>query len=157
MGTSKKKRKKAKGQSKSDYVKAPTAPPEVINRLHAVILVQTGQMTVSDAARQLGMSRNHFQSLKNKSLESMLQALTPKTAGRPSRNQEVVHLEKEVEELSRENEHLQHQVAAMNRIVDSLTEMVREQNMAARGSSRKRKSGRSSKSSSESASDPEDD
>jgi predicted DNA-binding protein (UPF0251 family) len=144
MGTSKKK--------KSDYVPVPEAAPEVINRLHAVILVQTGQMSVSEAARQLGMSRNHFQSLRNKSLGSMLEALTPKRAGRPTRNQQVVKLQQEVEDLGRENKHLQSQVGAMEKIIDSLTEMVRENTRSTKRTAKRAKTPKTKK-----KSDPEDD
>jgi len=53
------------------YTPAPEVPSELQDRYQAVLEVLSGQTTVSEAARRLGMPRNHFQTIMHRGLEGM--------------------------------------------------------------------------------------
>ena len=52
--------KKNPAPTKSNYTAEPDVPPELMPRLAAIIEVLSGVKTVSEAARELDLSRNHF-------------------------------------------------------------------------------------------------
>ena len=57
-------------KSKS-YTPMPEVPQELLPRFQLVMQAISGGLTVSEGARQLGVSRNHFQSIMHKALEGM--------------------------------------------------------------------------------------
>src|SRR5688572_32872053 len=102
---------------KSSYVPLPKADPETLQRLNVVVLVQTGQLSVSEAAQILGMSRLHFQTLKNRALTALVDALTPKLPGRPSGDPKMRELRERVKDLEDENEDLTHQLEQNEQLI----------------------------------------
>lgn len=147
---------------KSSYVPKPKADPETLDRLDTVILVQSGQLTVSEAARRLGMSRNHFQTLYHRALAAMLEELTPRLGGRPRRNPEMVELRENLTAALADNERLQEQLETQERVIHSLTEMVREASQQTRrrtagsGHGRAKRATRKAKQPTESSNDEPD-
>jgi len=123
---------------KSSYVPVPKATPDVQQRLHVVLLVQTGQLSVSDAARTLGLSRNHFQSLRNRGLTAMVEALSQHSPGRPRGDSELRETQRALQKLERDNDALRAELKAQSDIIGSLTTMVRQQTNKTLGTPRSR-------------------
>ena len=99
------------------YVAAPEVPTEMAPRFQLVLAAISGQTTVSEAARQLGMSRNHFQTLMHRGLHGLLEAIQPQPPGRPPKPKEQVELEQRAAKLERENEMLRARVATVDRLL----------------------------------------
>lgn len=91
---------------KKTYTAAPTVPAEVQAKYLAVMEVLSGQTTVSEAARKLGMSRNHFQTLMHRAQEGMIAGLMPGQPGRPAKPAREVELERELLRSRREQDDL---------------------------------------------------
>jgi transposase len=70
-------------------------------RATLILQVQAGQITASEAARQLGMSRKTYYQWERRALEGLMQGLKPGSPGRPSTqpSRQVQHLRRKVEEL----------------------------------------------------------
>jgi hypothetical protein len=92
-------------------------PPQLLPRLAAIVEVLAGVKTVSEAARSLSLSRNHFQSILHRGLEGLIGAITVKAAGRPSKPARVAALEKELKRLERENARLKRQSDSTERLL----------------------------------------
>ena len=54
-----------------------------------IMRVQTDQLTASEAARQMGVSRKTFYQRVQRGLEGMITALAPRPAGRPGKAQDT--------------------------------------------------------------------
>jgi hypothetical protein len=100
------------------YTPAPEVPSELQARYQAVLEVLSGQTTVAAAARRLGMSRNHFQTLMHRSLEGMIERLTPGKAGRPAKPEKQAELEEELEKLRRRTLQLEQRVAMTDKLME---------------------------------------
>ncbi len=74
-----------------------------------IMRVQVGQMTASEAARQMGVSRKTFYQRAQRGLEGMIAALAPRPAGRPgkARDTEKETLLAQMAQLQREKLELQ--------------------------------------------------
>ena len=74
-----------------------------------IMRVQVGQLTASEAARQMGVSRKTFYQRTQRGLEGMAAALAPRLAGRPgkARDTEKETLLAQMEQLQREKLELQ--------------------------------------------------
>jgi predicted DNA-binding protein (UPF0251 family) len=74
-----------------------------------IMRVQVGQLTASEAARQMGVSRKTFYQRAQRGLEGMAAALAPRPAGRPGevRDTEKETLLAQMEQLQREKLELQ--------------------------------------------------
>lgn len=103
---------------KKSYTAAPPVPPQHSERLALVLEVLAGKTTVSEAARELGMSRNHFQTLLHRGLAGLIEGMGPKSAGRPAKPAELLALQEEVEQLRRENAQLQDRVGTTDRLLE---------------------------------------
>jgi hypothetical protein len=87
-------------------------------RLEAIVCVLAGLKTVSEAVRTLGLSRNHFQTILHRAVLSLVESLTIKPGGRPSRSQEVATLRLQLRQLQRENARLQKQVGSTQQLLE---------------------------------------
>ena len=67
--------------SRKSYTALPVVPPELAVRYETVMAVMSGALSVSEGARRLGLSRNHFQSLLHRALGSLIEELEPKAGG----------------------------------------------------------------------------
>ena len=74
-----------------------------------IMRVQVGQLTASEAARQMGVSRKTFYQRAQRGLEGMVAALAPRPAGRPgeARDTEKEALLAKIAQLQREKLELQ--------------------------------------------------
>src|SRR5690242_528325 len=101
----------------SSYTRCPDLPPELMPRMAAIIQVLSGLKTVSEAAREVGLSRNHFQTILHRSLVSMIETLKPKEPGRPARAPALSELERRMRQLERENSRLKKRVEATDELL----------------------------------------
>lgn len=100
------------------YTPAPQVPQEQMQRLALTLEVLAGKTTVSQAARTLGMSRNHFQTLLHRGLTALIEEISPKPGGRPAKSEELSALEAELERLRRENAELSERVGTTDRLLE---------------------------------------
>ena len=74
-------------------------------RAALILQVRSGQLTATQAAEQLGISRESYYKWENRALQAMMQALEDRPPGRPSISQpdpEKLTLEKKVKELEKQ-------------------------------------------------------
>lgn len=109
-----------------NYVAAPSVPSSISARYDVVMKVLVGAMSISEAARTLGMSRNHFQTLLHRGLASLIESLEPKRGGRPPKPPELAQLQQEVERLRRENHKLTERVQMVDRLLGVASDLVTE-------------------------------
>jgi len=100
------------------YVPAPAVAPKIAPRLAVILEVLAGSQTVTQGARTLGLSRNHFQTILHRGLAGLVEAIGPKASGRPARSAELIALEEEVQRLSKENARLQERAGTSERILE---------------------------------------
>ena len=99
------------------YVPAPEVPAELEERFGVIRAVLANQLTVTEGAKRLGLSRNHFQTLLHRAMEGMLDGMSPKAAGRPTAPPREAALAEENERLRRENQKLQERVDTIDRLL----------------------------------------
>jgi transposase len=73
-------------------------------RAELILKVRAGQMTASEAAKRLGVSRKTYYKWEQRALEGMLEGLCERNSGRPAcePDEEKENLKKKVMELERE-------------------------------------------------------
>lgn len=76
---------------------------KALERARVIIQVQSGQMTATEAARQLGVSRKTYYQWEKRALLGMIHELEEKEPGRPARpeNPEVKKLQEEKKSLEK--------------------------------------------------------
>ncbi len=80
--------------------------------------------TVSEAARSLGLSRVHFQTILHRAVAGLVTAMAPKPGGRPGRPEALVQLQAELARAKRENARLASQVASTGRLLSVASELL---------------------------------
>lgn len=80
-----------------------------LKRAEVILKVQARQMTATDAAKELGVSRKTYYEWENRALAGLMDAVADREGGRPSNpvRVEVEALRKEQERLLLENELLE--------------------------------------------------
>lgn len=80
-----------------------------LKRAQLILKVQAGEITATEAARQLGVSRKTYYEWEKRGLSGMMEALADREGGRPSNpvHAEVEALKKKQERLLLENELLE--------------------------------------------------
>src|SRR5512138_1148835 len=102
------------------YTPAPDPPtdPDLRRRYDEVMAVIGEKQTVTGAARSLGLSRNHFQTLLHRALQAVIESITPKPAGRPARPEREAALEAENSKLKAQIASLEERLATMDRLLE---------------------------------------
>lgn len=127
-------------KKKSDYVPAPAVEAEMERRYLAVLKVMSGAMTVTDAARELGLSRNRFQTLMHRGLTALVQELVPKPPGPAPVSDSERALRAENDQLKRHVQRLEARVETVDRMLGIASEMVRGRvKMTGRGTTKERR------------------
>jgi transposase-like protein len=105
----------------------PTTQHVARQRAEMIMKVRCGLMTASQAAEQLGISRKTYYKWEQRALSAMLAGLTDQPPGRPSHpvDREKQALEKQLQQVHRDNELLKHKME----LKDVLTELKLESGM----------------------------
>ena len=111
--------------AKKSYTALPAIPPELVPRYEVMMAVISGELTVSEGARRLGLSRNHFQTLLHRGLGALITETSPKGGGRPPMPAREKELEEEAGRLRLENERLNRRVETAERILGLASGMLR--------------------------------
>lgn len=125
----------------SNYRTAPQIPADLAPRLVLILEVLSGAKTLSEAAREANLSRNHFQSLLNRSVGSMIEALAAKEPGRKPKPQALGELEQRLKKLERENSRLKKRVEATDELIMVAGELLHGQRRPGQRTRRVRKAG----------------
>lgn len=125
----------------SHYTPSPEIPQELAPRVALILEVLSGAKSLSEAAREARLSRNHFQSLLNRSLGSMIEALHPKEPGRRPKPQALSELEQRLKRLVKENTRLKKRVEATDELIMVAGELLHGQRQPGPRARRTRKSG----------------
>jgi transposase-like protein len=126
------------------YTKTPPVPPDLQARYQAVLQVLTGETTVSEAARRLGISRNRFQALMNRGLEGLVERLAAQKAGRPGLSPREKDLREQLEHSRAETERLRRQLEMSGRTLGLVRELMAKGMMRGGRGPRKQKAAESS-------------
>jgi transposase-like protein len=110
---------------KKSYTPLPEVPKDLAERYQVVMEVLSGAMTVSEGARRLQVSRNHFQSLLHRSLKGLIEGLSAKPSGRPPMPAEERAMREEAQRLQQENASLRLQVETTDRLLQVASTLVR--------------------------------
>jgi transposase-like protein len=107
------------------YTAAPRIPRELAPRYRAITEVLAGELTVSEAARRLGISRNRFQSVLHRALAALIEGMAVKPAGRPREPSSQRTLSQQVAKLQRDNERLSKRAQTADRILGLASGMLK--------------------------------
>ena len=129
--------------AKKSYEAMPVVPPEVAIRYETMMAVLSGELTVSEGARRLDLSRNHFQTLMHRALGSLIESLGSKAGGRPPTPEREKQLQKQADKLLMENLRLRRRVETTNQVLGVASGLL--QGRIGRGSRREPGGGRSPK------------
>ena len=105
----------------SSYEAEPTVPPELSQRFEVICTVLGGTRTISDAAKELGIARVNMQTLAHRAKAAILEALHPRPTGPPPRPA----LQKQLEQLTEQNEKLKAQLRAADDMMAAAGEIIR--------------------------------
>ena len=88
-------------------------------RAQIIVQVQSGRLTATEAAQQLGVSRKTYYQWERRALGGMIEALQDKECGRPSKphDEQKEGLQKRLEDLE-ERERIRRQVEHIRSVVD---------------------------------------
>jgi transposase len=100
------------------YEPAPVVPKQMLLRFQTIQDVMSGQLQVTEGAKRLGMSRNHFQTLLHRAEKAVLESVTPKAAGRPAQPAREVELQTELLRVQKENQALKTRSEAVERLLE---------------------------------------
>ena len=126
------------------YTAMPEVPEELVLRYRVMLEVLSGARTVSDGARQLGLSRNHFQTLMHQGLAGLIEGLTPRAPGPSPRSETERRLLEENEQLRRQNERLSERVEGIERMLGVASQLLRSGRSLTARAPRSRKAGKKS-------------
>src|SRR5688500_864369 len=111
--------------TKKSYQAMPLVPPEVAIRYEIMMAVLSGELTVSEGARRVELSRNHFQTLMHRALRSLIESLGNKAGGRPPTPEREKQLQKQAEKQLLENARLRRRVETTDRILGVASGLLR--------------------------------
>jgi len=117
----------SKDPAPSHYTPSPQVPAELMPRLALILQVLSGQKTVSEAAREARLARNHFQTLMHRAVAAMVKTLTPKEPGPHPKPQELGELERKLKKVERENVRLKRRVEATDELFQVAGELLHGQ------------------------------
>jgi transposase-like protein len=108
--------------------KHPTPQQAARQRAEMIMKVRCGLMTASQAAEQLGVSRKTYYKWEQRGLSALLDGLSDQSPGRPTQPVDTrsQKLEKQLDQMRRDNELLKQQMA----LKDLLTDLKLEPGMS---------------------------
>lgn len=103
---------------KGTYTPAPSVPSELEARYATVVAILTGEMTVSEAAERLSLSRVQMQTLVHRAKESLVAGLSPRPPGRAPKSDRELELEQRIATLERQNAQMQSRSETAERLME---------------------------------------
>src|SRR5689334_23265139 len=103
---------------KGTYTPAPSVPTELESRYAAVLAVLSEEMSVTEAAERLSLSRVQMQTLAHRAKESLVAGLSPRPPGRIPKSARELELEEKVARLERQNAQMQSRSATAERLME---------------------------------------
>jgi transposase len=97
-----------------------TPQAQAQERALLILQVQSGQITATEAARQLGLSRKSYYQWENRALKALMESLQAQTPGRPSKSED-----REKDQLRQQVKKLQEQVTELEQVLE-LRQMVQQ-------------------------------
>jgi transposase-like protein len=107
------------------YISAPRIPAELSERYQVITEVISGALTVSEAARRLGLSRNRFQTLLHRALAGLMEGMAAHPAGRSAPPETERRLQQELDALRKENRRLRERVETTDRVLGVASGMLK--------------------------------
>lgn len=90
---------------------------DLTERSRTFLLASIGSISVSEACKKLGLSRQRFYELEDRAVAGYLRELAPKPAGRPAKPSDpTALLAREVDKLRRENSRLWLYIKVLQRL-----------------------------------------
>lgn len=120
---------------KKTYVEAPRVDVKLQSTWETILGAYVGMIEVSEGARRLELSRNHFQTKMHKAMGAAISTLMPQQKGRPPKPLRERELEAENERLRWEVARAREELASVERILGVATAFVKDR---ARGTRTKR-------------------
>ena len=111
--------------AKKSYEPLPVVPAEVAMRYETMMAVLSGELTVSEGARRLNLSRNHFQTLMHRTLGSIIENLSSRPGGRPPTPEPEKQLRKRTEKLLLEIARLRRRVETSDTMLSVASGLMR--------------------------------
>ena len=117
-----------------------------IIRAEVIMKVQMGELTATEAAAQLGVSRKTYYEWQERWLQATLKSLSNKAPGRPKKevNPEVTRLQKEIKQLKEEKSLLKMHLE-IKEILEDLSEEDRRSILEGKKTRNQRKRNRKKK------------
>lgn len=112
-------------ERENGYVREPAVRQVLQERYRTVLMAITGEVTVTDGAKRLGMSRVRFQTLMHRGLAGLIGELTPKTPGRRPKPVEQSALERKMARLENENAKLRNRVELTEKLLGTAGDLLR--------------------------------
>jgi transposase-like protein len=90
------------------HVEGLQSDPQSKRRLRGILSTISGERSVDEVCRELGIGKTHFAELRRRVLQGGIDAIAPRPVGRPSQmttpaTQETEALQQRIAELEREN------------------------------------------------------
>jgi hypothetical protein len=118
--------------SRKRYVPSPEVADELQQKWQTVLKAYVGMIEVSEGARELGWSRNHFQTVMHRAMTAAIATLEPQPRGRRAKPERERELEEENARLKNELSRSQKEVASVTRILEVATSFVKSRSRAPR-------------------------
>ena len=99
------------------YTPLPRLSGVSLERFRVVVEVVSGEATVSEGARRLRLSRNHFQALMHRGLKALGEALSPQPPGRRPTPSREKNLRQENDRLRQENDRLRRRAETTDQVL----------------------------------------
>ena len=109
----------------STYENQPEVPPELKQRYDVIRAVLGMRMTISEAAKQLGIARVNMHTLAHRAEAAILSALQPRPTGPTPLPETEKKLNAQVEQLQKENAKLTKQLLAADDMMMAAGEIIR--------------------------------
>lgn len=117
---------------KRTYTPSPSVPSELESRYAAVLAVLSGEMSVTEAAEGLKLSRVQMQTLVHRAKESLVAGVAPRSPGRAAKSEREQQLEEKVSKLERENAQMHSRSQTAERLMDVMGGILRGRGRAPR-------------------------
>lgn len=112
---------------KQSYARAPEiTDSETLDRFTVALQVMNGELSMSEAARMLGLTRIQMQTLVHRAQAATLAAVMPQARGRPRKTEQVRQLEHTNRRLRQQLEQAQRELSQKNALLQTASEVLRD-------------------------------